>query len=148
MNAAQVIEYAAGKFDTPAQAILTYSEQTGVQLRLEEGERLKAKGDREVIAAWQPMIQRHKVEIVAALAGRESDADFVDALVADSEELAACIIELCQLAGYADDARARMLAARDKIYPFHLAIECAYFRLQVIRARAGEYWPDETQWAA
>jgi phage I-like protein len=142
MNAAQVIEYAAGKFDTPALAILTRCEQSGVLLRV-EGEHLKAKGNRETIAAWQVMIQRHKPEIIAALTGAESGADFVDTLAADSEELTACIIELCQLAGYADEARERMLDARRKLYPFQYSTECAYFRLQVIRARAGAYWHND-----
>lgn len=139
MNAVQVIEYAAEKFDTPALAILARCEQSGVQLRV-EGERLKAKGNRETIAAWQAMIQRHKPEVIAALTGAKSEADFVDTLAADSEELTACIIELCQLAGYADDVRERMLEARRNLYPFQIATECAYFRWHVIRARAGAYW--------
>ena len=142
MNAEQVIENAAGKFDTPALAILTRCEQSGVLLRV-EGEHLKAKGNRETIAAWQAMIQRHKPEVIATLAGAESGADFVDTLAADSEELNACIIELCQLAGYSDEARERMLAARCSLYPFQVAIECAYFRLQVIRARVGAYWHND-----
>jgi phage I-like protein len=142
MNAKQVIEDAAGQFDTPALAILTRCEQSGIQLRV-EGEYLKARGNRETIAAWQAMIQRHKPEVIAALTGAESGADFVDTLAADSEELTACIIELCQLAGYADDARDRMLDARRKLYPFQIATECAYFRWQVIRARAGAYWHDD-----
>ena len=140
MNAEQAIKDAAGKFDTPALAILARCEQSGVQLRVEGGEHLKAKGNRETIAAWQAMIQRHKPEVIAALTGAESGADFMDTLAADSEELTACIIELCQLAGYADDARERMLAARRSLYPFQIAIECAYFRWQVVRARAGAYW--------
>lgn len=139
MNAVQVIENAAGKFDTPALAIITRCEQSGVQLRV-EGEHLKAKGNRETIAAWQAMIQRHKPEVIAALTGAKSDADFVDTLAADSEELTACIIELCQLAGYTDEVRERMLEARRNLYPFQVATECAYFRLQVVRAKAGVYW--------
>lgn len=139
MNAAQVIEYAAGKFDTPALAILARCEQSGVQLRV-EGEHLKAKGAREKIAAWQAMIQRHKPEVIAALTGAESGTDFVDTLAADSEELTSCIIELCQLARYPNEVRDRMLDARRKLYPFQYSTECAYFRLQVIRARAGAYW--------
>lgn len=142
MNAAQVIEYAAEKFDTPALAILTRCKQSGVQIRL-EGEHLKAKGNRETIAAWQAMIQRHKPEVIAALTGTKSEADFVDTLAADSEELTACIIELCQLAGYSDDVRERMLEARRNLYPFQYSTECAYFRLQVIRARAGAYWHND-----
>ena len=139
MNAAQVIENTARSFDTPALAILTHCEQSGLQLRM-EGEHLKAKGSREVIAEWQAMIQRHKPEIIAALTGAESEADFVDTLAADYEELTACIIELCQLARYADEVRERMLDARRNLYPFQYSTECAYFRLQVIRARAGAYW--------
>ncbi|MDP1637905.1 MAG: hypothetical protein Q8K74_13370 [Candidatus Nitrotoga sp.] len=142
MNAAQVIEYAAEKFDTPALAILTRCKQSGVQLRL-EGEHLKAKGNRETIAAWQAMIQRHKPEVIVALTGAKSEADFMDTLAADSEELTACIIELCQLAGYSDDVRERMLEARRNLYPFQYSTECAYFRLQVIRARAGAYWHND-----
>jgi phage I-like protein len=142
MNAAQVIEYAAGKFDTPALAILARCEQSGVLLRV-EGEHLKAKGNRETIAAWRAMIQRHKPEIIAALTGAESGADFVDTLTADYEELTACIIELCQLVQYSDEARERMLDARRSLYPFQIATECAYFRLQVIRARAGAYWHND-----
>lgn len=142
MNARQIIEDAAGKFDSPALAILTRCEQSGVQLRV-EGEHLKAKGNRETIEAWQAMIQRHKPEIIAALTGAESEANFVDTLAADSGELTACIIELCQLAGYADEVRERMLEARRNLYPFQVATECAYFRWQVIRARAGAYWHND-----
>ena len=143
MSAAQVIVDAAGKFDTPALAILTRCEQSGVMLRM-EGEHLKAKGNRETIAAWQAMIQRHKPEIIAALTGQpsttEADANELPTLAADYAELTVCIIELCQLASYSDDARERMLAARHNLYPFQYATECAYFRWQVIRARAGAYW--------
>lgn len=142
MNALEVIDDAAGKFDTPALAILTRCEQSGVMLRV-EGEHLKAKGNRETIAAWQAMIQRHKPEVIAALTGEKLEADFVDTLAADSEELAGCISELCQLAGYSDEARERMLDARRNLYPFQYATECAYFRLQVIRARAGAYWHND-----
>jgi len=142
MNAAQVIEYAAGKFDTPALAILTRCEQSGVQLRVEGGH-LKAKGNRETIAAWQAMIQRHKPEVIAALTGAESGAGFMDTLAADSEELTACIDELCRLAGYSGEVREKMLAARRGLYPFEYAKECAYFRWQVIRARAGAYWHND-----
>jgi len=139
MNAQQVIEDAAGKFDTPAQAIIARCEQSGIQLHVEDG-KLKAKGNRETIAAWQAMIQCHKPEIIAALTGAISEADFMDTLAADSEELTACILELCQLAGYADDVRERMLEARRNLCPFRIATECAYFRLHVIRARTGMYW--------
>ncbi len=139
MNARQAIANAAGAFDTPAQAILARCEQSGVMLWM-DGERLKAKGNRETIASWQPMIQRHKPEIIAALTGAELEADFVDTLAADSEELTACIFELCQLAGYADEVLERMLAARRSLYPFQYAEEAAYFRLQVERAKAGTYW--------
>lgn len=143
MNAQQVIIDAAGKFDTPAQAILTRCEQSGVQLRV-EGERLKAKGDRETIAVWQTMIQRHKPEVIAALTGQptttETAANDSATLAADYEELTACIIELCQIAGYADEVRDRMLAARRNLYPFQYSTECAYFRWQVVRAKAGTYW--------
>lgn len=142
MNAQQVIEDATGKFDTPALAILARCEQSGVQLRM-EGEHLKAKGNRETIAAWQAMIRRHKPEVIAALTGAESEADFVGTLAADSEELTACIMELCQLVGYASEVRERMLAARRNLYPFQVATECAYFRWQVIRARAGAYWNND-----
>ncbi len=142
MNVQQVIVDATGKFDTPAQAILTRCKQSGLHLRV-EGEHLKAKGSRETIAAWQGMIQRHKPEVVAALTGKpfitEAANDGVT-LAADYAELTDCIIELCQLAGYSDDARERMLEARRKLYPFQYATECAYFRWQVIRARAGAYW--------
>lgn len=140
MKAQQVIQDAAGKFDTPAMAILARCEVSGLHLRM-EGEQLKAKGNRETIAAWQPMIQRHKPEIIAALDGRPSIApDDSATLAADYEELTACIIELCQLAGYADAIRERMLAARCGLYPFQYATECAYFRWQVVRAKAGAYW--------
>jgi len=146
MNAPQVyaelIENAAGKFDTPALAILTRCEQSGVLLRVEGGH-LKAKGNRETIAAWQAMLQRHKPELIAALTGAESGADFADTLTADYEELTACIIELCQLAGYSDEARERMLDARGNLYQFQYSTECAYFRWQVIRARAGAYWHND-----
>lgn len=145
MTAQQVIEDAAGKFDTPALAILTRCEQSGLNLRV-EGEHLKAKGNREIIASWQAMIQRHKPEVIAALTGQqpttEATANDTAILVADYQELTACIIELCQLAGYTDEVRERMLDARRKLYPFHYSTECAYFRLQVIRARAGAYWHD------
>jgi alpha-ketoglutarate-dependent taurine dioxygenase len=142
MNAAQVIENAARTFDTPALAILARCEQSGLHLRM-EGEHLKAKGNREVIEAWQPMIQRHKPEVIAALIGENADADFVDTLAADSEELTASIMELCQLAGYSDEARDRMLAARHNLYPFQIATEAAYFRWQVIRVREGAYWDSD-----
>ena len=142
MKAQQVIQDAAGKFDTSALAIVTRCEQSGLHLRM-EGKHLKAKGNRDTIAAWQAMIQRHKPEVIAALTGAESGADFVDTLAADSEELTACIIELCQLAGYSDEARERILEARRNLYPFQVATECAYFRWQVIRARAGAYWHND-----
>ena len=70
------------------------------------------------------------------------DANADDTLLADYEELTACIVELCQLAGYPDEARDRMLDARRNLYPFQYSTECAYFRLQVIRSRAGAYWHD------
>ena len=146
MNAQQVIEDAAGNFDTPALAILARCAQSGVHLRV-EGEHLKAKGNRETIAAWQAMIRRHKPEVIAALTGQppppKTAANDSATLAADYEELTACIIELCQLAGYADEARERMLAARRNLYPFQYAKECAYFRWQVIRARAGAYWHND-----
>ena len=124
---------------TLALTILTRSQQVGLNLRI-EGEHLKAKDNREVIEAWQSMIQRHRLEVIAALTGEVSDADFVDTLGADSEELTASIKEICPLAGNSDDARNRMLSARRNHYPFQIATESAYFRLQVIRARAGAYW--------
>lgn len=142
MNAQQVIEDTAGKFDTPAQAILARCAQSGVQLRA-DGEHLKAKGNRETIVAWQAMIQRHKPELIAALTGQPPTTEAANdgkTLAADYEELTACIIELCQIAGYSDDAQERMLAARHKLYPFQYATECAYFRLQVVRAEVGKYW--------
>jgi hypothetical protein len=143
MNAHQVIEDAAGKFDTPAQAILTRCVQSGVMLRV-EGEHLRAKGNRETIAAWKAMIQRHKPEVIAALTGKpsttEAAANDTATLAADYEELTDCIIKLCQLAGYADNVRERMLAARCNLYPFQYSTECAYFRWQVIRAKDGTYW--------
>ena len=146
MNAQQVIIDAAGKFDTPAQAIMARCEESGVQLRM-MGEHLKAKGNRDTIAAWQPMIQRHKPEIIAALTGQppttEADANDSATLGADYEELTACIIELCQLAGYADETRERMLEARRNLYPYLYVTECAYFRLQVIRSKAGTYWRND-----
>ena len=145
MNAQQAIECAAGKFDTPALAILTRCEQSGVMLRM-EGEHLKAKGNRETIAAWQAMIQRHKREIMAILIGQPSlkdDTTELATLRADYEELTACISELCQLAGYSDEARDRMLAARCNLYPYLYATEAAYFRLQVVRARSGAYWDSD-----
>ena len=114
MNAQQAIECAAGKFDTPALAILTRCEQSGVMLRM-EGEHLKAKGNRETIAAWQAMIQRHKREIMAILIGQpslEDDTTELATLRADYEELTACISELCQLAGYSDEARDRTVVRR------------------------------------
>ena len=144
MNTQQVISDAAGKFDTSAQAILTLCEKSGVHLRAKGGN-LKAKGNRELIAAWQTMIQRHKPEVIAHLAGQPTEAATNDSetLAADYEELTACIMELCQLAGYSDDARERMLAARRNLYPFQYATECAYFRWQVIRAKAGAYWDSD-----
>ncbi len=140
-NAEQVIIDAAGKFDTPAQAILTRCEQSGVLIRV-EGQHLKAKGNRETIAAWQAMIQRHKPEVIAALTGQPAttEADDSAKLAADYAELTACIIDLCQLAGHSADARDRMLAARHALYPFQYSTECAYFRWQVVRAKAGTYW--------
>lgn len=146
MTAQGVIENAAGKFDTPAQAILARCEQSGLHLRV-EGEYLKAKGNSETIAAWRAMIQRHKPEVIAALSGQppstETPANDNDTMLADYEELTACIIELCQLAGYEDATRDRMLAARRNLYPFQYSTEAAYFRLQVIRARAGVYWHND-----
>lgn len=141
MKAQQVIIAAAGKFDTPALAILARCEQSGLHLRM-EGEQLKVKGSREIISAWQAMIQRHKPEVTAALAGKPSAtaANGNEALSADYAELTACIIDLCQLAGYSDEARDRMLAARHNLYPFQYATECAYFRLQVLRAKSKTYW--------
>ena len=146
MNARQVIENAAGKFDSPALAILTRCEQSGVQLRM-EGEHLKAKGNRETIAAWQALIQRHKPEVIAALTGQpfttDAAANYGATLAADYEELTACIVELCQLAGYLDEVRERMLEARRNLYPFQVTTECVYFRWQVIRAQAGAYWHND-----
>lgn len=142
MNAQQVIVDASERFGTSAQAILARCEQSGVILRV-EGEHLKAKGNRETITAWQPMIQRHKPEIIATLTGQPTATEADDTLLADYEELANCIIELSQLAGYADEARERMLNARRNLYPYLYATECAYFRLQVIRAKAGTYWHND-----
>lgn len=139
----QVIQNVAGKFDTPALAIIARCAQSGVHLRL-DGESLKAKGDHNIIAAWQPIIGRHKPEIIAALSGQSFspayDAAELAVLAADYQELTACITELCQLAKYSDDARERMLTARQNLYPSLYAIELAYFRLQVIRAKTGTYW--------
>lgn len=143
MNAHQVIADAAEEFDTPAQAILARCEQSGVQLWV-EGEHLKAKGNRETVASWQDMIRRHKPEVIAALTGQlsttEAAANDSATLAADYEELTACIIELCRIAKYSDDVRERMLAARCNLYPFQYATECAYFCLQVARAKVGMYW--------
>lgn len=147
MNARKVIADAAGKFDTSALAILSRCAQSGVQLRM-EGEHLKAKGDRDTIAAWQPMIQRHKPEIIAALSGQQftaaDDANDLATLAADYQELTASISELCQLTGYTIEARERMLEARRKLYPFQYSTECAYFRLQVVRAKAGAFCNNNT----
>lgn len=143
MNARQIINDAAMRFDTPAHAILARCDQSGIQLQV-EGENLKVKGNREVIAAWQGMIQRHKPGVIAALieqpSTEETAANDNEILAADYNELTACIIELCQLAGYTDEARERMLEARQNLYPYLYATECAYFRLQVVRAKAGTYW--------
>jgi hypothetical protein len=143
MKARKVIEDAAGKFDSTAQAILTRCEQSGVTLRLDDGH-LRAKGDRETIAAWNPIIQRHKPEILAALSGQSfspsDDAGDLATLAADYQELTTCIIELCRFAKYSDEVRERMLTARQNLYPYLYATELAYFRLQVIRAKAGTYW--------
>lgn len=139
----QVIQNAAGKFDSTAQAILTRCEQSGVTLRLDDGH-LKAKGDRETIAAWNPIIQRHKPEIIAALSGQSftpaDDAGDLETLAADYAELTACIIELCQIAKYSREVQNRMIEARQNLYPYLYATELAYFRLQVIRAKSGTYW--------
>ena len=105
-----------------------------------KGEQLSAKGRNDIVDEWKPIIQRHKPEIIAALTGAESAADCVDTLIADYEELTACIIELCQIAGYPEEAQVKMLAARRNLYPFQIAPEAAYFRLQVIRAKIGEYF--------
>ncbi len=143
MYAQQVIDDVTGEFDTPALAILAGCEQSGVQLRV-EGEHLKAKGNRETIEAWQAMIRRHKPEVIAALTGRpyptKTAANDSATMAADYQELTACITELCQLAGYADEARERMLEARRNLYPFQYSTECAYFRLQVVRAKTLAYW--------
>ena len=143
MNAQKLIEDAAGIFGTPAQALLTRCEQSGLHLRV-EGEHLKVKGNGETIAAWQAMIQRHKPEVIAALTSQQSTTEATTndnaTQAADYQELTACIIELCQLVGYADEARERMLAARCNLLPYQYATECAYFRWQLIRARAGAYW--------
>ncbi|MGA8149256.1 MAG: hypothetical protein WB870_17010 [Gallionellaceae bacterium] len=136
-----VIMEAAGQFHSPALAILARVELSGVHLRLDDGN-LIAKGNRQTITAWQPMIQRHKPEIIAALTGQTCHADGDGVLAADYAELTDCIGELCQLVGYADDIRDRMLAALRNLYPVQVASECAYFRLQVIRAGAGTYWQD------
>lgn len=142
MNAQQVIDTAAEKFDTPALAILTRCKQSGLHLRVEDGF-LKVKGNRETISAWRAIIQRHKPEVVAALTGKpsatEAAANDAVTLTEDYQELTACIIELCELVGYSDETQKRMLDARRNLYPFQYATECAYFRLQVIRARAGTY---------
>jgi len=145
MNAAQVIGNAAWKFDTPAQAILACCEQSGLHLRM-EGEHLKAKGNREIIAAWKAIIQRHKPEVIAALTGQpsiEGAENDSATLAADYTELTACIIELCQLVGYSNEVRERMLAARSNLYPFQYSTECSYFRLQVIRARTDAYYRND-----
>lgn len=63
-----------------------------------------------------------------------------DTLETDYADLTACIIELCQLAGYSGEVRERMLTARQNLYPRLYATELAYFRLQVMRAKAGAYW--------
>jgi hypothetical protein len=146
MKAEKIISDAIGKFDSTAQAILTYCEESGLQLRVEGGE-LRIKGEKEVFASWQPILARHKPEIIAHLSGQpytsKDDAAELATLGADYAELTACIIELCQFAGYVDDMKNRMLAARQNLFPFKYGIEAAYFRLQVIRAKAGVYWHAE-----
>ncbi len=147
MNALQTIADSARRFATPALAILKRCEQSGLQLHV-EGDHLKAKGSREIITSWQRIIQRHKPEIIATLSGlpstSEHSANDEDTLLADYDELTACIVELCQLAAYEDEARDRMLAARRNLFPSQYAAEAAYFCLQVIRSKAGTYWNSHT----
>ena len=141
MNADELIENAAGMFDTPVLAILARCEESGVHLRVDDGH-LKAKGDMVSIAAWKGMIQRHKPEIIAELTGQvitNDDLGELATLAADYAELTARIVELCQIVGYSDEARNRMLEARRNLYPVQYSTECAYFLLQVMRARAGGY---------
>jgi hypothetical protein len=143
MTAAKLIDSASKRHDTAAKAILSYCEQSGLSLRVED-EKIKVRGPTEIIAAWSPIIKRHRLEIMAELelTGATTDAHDLDAraICADYEELTACIVELCKLVGYSDDVQARMHAARRNLTPAQVPAEAAYFRMQLIRAQAGKYW--------
>ena len=144
MSALHTTIDAAGKFDSPAHAIVTRCEQSGVVLWVEKEGSIKAKGNRETIGAWQPLIKRHKPGVIAVLTERPQpavDAAYDDATLAeDYSELTLCIVELCELEVYPKESQIRILAARKNLYPFQYAIECAYFRWQVERAKGGVYW--------
>ncbi|MGC2048297.1 MAG: hypothetical protein WA635_06780, partial [Gallionella sp.] len=108
MTAEQIILEAAGRFDSTAQAILARCKQSGLSLVV-AGEVLRLNGDKEIIAAWKPTLIRHKPAIIAALTGQPyaSAANELLTLGADYRELTACIVELCQLAGYSTEQRDR-----------------------------------------
>lgn len=147
MSAQHTTVDAAGKFDSPAHAIVTRCEQSGVVLWVEKERSIIAKGNRETILAWQPLIKRHKPGVIAVLTDQPQPtiaATYDDATLAeDYRELTFCITELCALEEYSEESRKQMLAAQKNLHPFQYAIECAYFRWQLERARAGVYWNDD-----
>ncbi len=147
MSAQRKVVVGAETFDNPATAIVTRCEQSGVILWVEKDGRIKAKGNREAFNAWQTIIKRHKLGVIAVLTEQSQptiDTAYEDAVLKeDYLELTLCIIELCQLAEFSAESRTRMLAARRNLYPFQYAIECAYFRWQIERAKAGVYWNDD-----
>jgi len=73
------------------------------------------------------------------------EPDCIDALAGDYAELNTLIAELCLIVGYSDEVQGRILAARRNLYPFRVADERDYFRLQVERAKAGKYWTTKPQ---
>lgn len=73
------------------------------------------------------------------------EPDCIDTLASDCAELDTLIGELCRIVGYSGEVQGRILAARRNLYPFRVADERDYFRLQVERAKAGKYWTTKPQ---
>jgi hypothetical protein len=69
--------------------------------------------------------------------------DCIDTLGIDYAELKSFIAELCEIVGHTEEAQNTMLKACRNLYPFKVASERDYFRLQLEHAKAKRYWRDQ-----